>query len=115
MKSLVAKTAARTFLALCLSSALAQSQAAEIPAGTSLADTQRIVINNGSEVSSLDPQKVEGVPESNVIRNLLEGLVETDNNGQLVPGVAQQWQNQQGRIWTFTLRKDARWGNGEPV
>jgi ABC-type oligopeptide transport system, periplasmic component len=115
MKSLVAKTAARTFLALCLSSALAQSQAAEIPAGTSLADTQRIVINNGSEVSSLDPQKVEGVPESNVIRNLLEGLVETDNNGQLVPGVAQQWQNQQGRIWTFTLRKDARWSNGEPV
>lgn len=115
MKSMVANTAARTFLALCLSSALAQSQAAEIPAGTSLADTQRIVINNGSEVSSLDPQKVEGVPESNVIRNLLEGLVETDNNGQLVPGVAQQWQNQQGRIWTFTLRKDARWSNGEPV
>jgi ABC-type oligopeptide transport system, periplasmic component len=80
-----------------------------------LAETQRIVINNGSEVASLDPQKTEGVPESNVIRNLLEGLVETDNNGQIVPGVASSWRNDHGRIWTFTLRDNAQWSNGEPV
>ena len=115
MKSMVAKKVARTSLVLCLAGFISHSQAADIPAGTQLSATQRIVINNGSEVSSLDPQKTEGVPESNVIRNLLEGLVETDNNGQIVPGVAKQWSNQQGRIWTFTLREDARWSNGEPV
>lgn len=115
MKCMVANTAARSLIALCLAGGMAQSRAAEIPADTQLADAQRIVINNGSEVSSLDPQKTEGVPESNVIRNLLEGLVETDNNGKTVPGVAESWHNEQGRIWTFTLRDNARWSNGEPV
>ncbi|NWA59356.1 oligopeptide ABC transporter substrate-binding protein OppA [Pantoea sp. B9002] len=115
MKCMVAKTAVRSVLALCLTGTLAASQAAQIPAGTQLSELQRIVINNGSEVATLDPQKAEGVPESNVMRNLLEGLVETDNNGQLVPGVAQQWQSEEGRIWTFTLRDDARWSNGQPV
>ena len=115
MKCMVAKTAVRSVLAFCLTGALAASQAAQIPAGTQLSELQRIVINNGSEVATLDPQKAEGVPESNVMRNLLEGLVETDNNGQLIPGVAQQWQSEEGRIWTFTLRDDARWSNGQPV
>lgn len=115
MKCMVAKTAVRSVLAFCLTGALAASQAAQIPAGTQLSELQRIVINNGSEVATLDPQKAEGVPESNVMRNLLEGLVETDNNGQLVPGVAQQWQSKEGRIWTFTLRDNARWSNGQPV
>lgn len=115
MKYKVAKVAARVSQALSLSVGLSSVQAAAVPAGTPLADVQRIVINNGSEVSSLDPQKTEGVPESNVIRNLLEGLVETDNNGQLVPGVAEKWQSEQGRVWTFTLRSTARWSNGEPV
>ncbi|MDF7650479.1 oligopeptide ABC transporter substrate-binding protein OppA [Pantoea sp. Acro-805] len=114
MKSMVAKTAGQ-LLALCLASAVAPGQAAQVPTGTPLSETQRIVINNGSEVASLDPQKTEGVPESNVIRNLLEGLVETDNNGQIVPGVASSWHQEQGRVWTFTLRDDARWSNGEPV
>ena len=115
MKCMVAKTAVPSVLALCLTGAMASSQAAQIPAGTQLSELQRIVINNGSEVATLDPQKAEGVPESNVMRNLLEGLVETDNNGQLVPGVAKQWQSEEGRIWTFTLREDARWSNGQPV
>lgn len=115
MKCMVAKTAVRSVLALCLTGTLAASQAAQIPAGTQLSELQRIVINNGSEVATIDPQKAEGVPESNVMRNLLEGLVETDNNGQLVPGVAQQWQSEDERIWTFTLRDDARWSNGQPV
>lgn len=88
--------------------------AAEVPAGTSLATQQNIVINNGTEVSSLDPQKVEGVPESNVILNLLEGLVSTDNNGHVVPGVAASWQ-QKGTEWIFTLRDGAKWSDGTPV
>lgn len=86
-----------------------------VPANIALASQQHIVINNGGEVSSLDPQKTEGVPESNVIMNLLEGLVTTDNFGQIVPGVAESWQSEQGRVWTFTLRKDATWSNGESV
>lgn len=91
------------------------SQAADIPPGTTLAAQQNIVINNGTEVSSLDPQKTEGVPESNVIHNLLEGLVTTDNLGHIVPGIASAWQQQSGRVWIFTLRDKAKWSDGQPV
>ena len=93
---------------------LCNAQAASIPPGTQLAQDQSITINNGTEVASLDPHKTEGVPESDVITNLLEGLITTDSAGQLVPGVAQAWDRQQN-VWTFTLRPEARWSNGEPV
>ncbi len=83
--------------------------------GTVLAKDQVLVRNNGAEVASLDPHKIEGVPESNVSRDLLEGLVITDPNGKMVPGVAERWENQGFRVWTFHLRKDARWSNGDPV
>lgn len=60
------------------------SFAANVPAGTKLAPVQELVRGNGTEVASLDPHKTEGVPESNVIRDLLEGLVNQDANGNVV-------------------------------
>ncbi len=102
-------------LLLSLGTFIGCATAATVPAGTTLATAQSIVINNGGEVSSLDPQKVEGVPESNIIINLLEGLVTSDNNGKIVPAVAESWSNEQNRVWTFTLRDNATWSNGEPV
>ncbi|SFU72793.1 ABC transporter substrate-binding protein [Xenorhabdus koppenhoeferi] len=93
----------------------AQSFAAVIPAGVTLAEKQEITINNGVEVTSLDPHKVEGNPETVVIRNLLEGLVTTGPNGETVPGVAERWENEGHKIWTFYLREDAKWRDGKPV
>ena len=46
--------------------------AADVPAGVTLAEKQTLVRNNGSEVQSLDPHKIEGVPESNISRDLFE-------------------------------------------
>ena len=83
-------------------------------AGTKLAEKQVIVINNGTEPVSLDPHKVEGVPESNIILNLLEGLVSTDGDGHIVPG-GRELVVPDNRIWTFTLRPDAKWSDGSPV
>ncbi|MBP1034279.1 oligopeptide ABC transporter substrate-binding protein OppA [Serratia fonticola] len=90
-------------------------QAVEVPAGVQLAPLQRMVINNGSEVASLDPHKVEGTPESNIILNLLEGLVSTDANGHLAPAVAENWENTDYQTWTFHLRPGAIWSDGSPV
>ncbi|MBC3381767.1 oligopeptide ABC transporter substrate-binding protein OppA [Serratia fonticola] len=90
-------------------------QAVEVPAGVQLAPLQRMVINNGSEVASLDPHKVEGTPESNIILNLLEGLVSTDANGHLAPAVAENWENAGYQTWTFHLRPGAVWNDGSPV
>ncbi|WP_109077581.1 ABC transporter substrate-binding protein [Aggregatibacter kilianii] len=90
--------------------------AAKVPEGTQLAETQNIVINNGSEPQSFDPHKTEGIPEAEVAYQLFEGLVTTDSDGNLIPGVAESWENTPDyKTWTFHLRKDAKWSNGEPV
>jgi oligopeptide transport system substrate-binding protein len=81
--------------------------AADVPAGVQLADKQTLVRNNGSEVQSLDPHKIEGVPESNINRDLFEGLLVSDVDGHPVPGVAEKWDNKDFKVWTFHLRKDA--------
>ena len=58
--------------------------AAQIPADVKLADQQELVRGNGTEPESLDPQKVSGVPEANIIRDLLEGLVNQDAKGKML-------------------------------
>ena len=90
--------------------------AAKVPEGTVLAEKQDIVINNGAEPQSFDPHKTEGVPESQVAYQLFEGLATSDPDGNTVPGVAESWENTPDyKTWTFHLRKDAKWSNGEPV
>ncbi|HFQ8925507.1 TPA: oligopeptide ABC transporter substrate-binding protein OppA [Citrobacter freundii] len=89
--------------------------AAVVPAGVQLADKQTLVRNNGSEVQSLDPHKIEGVPESNINRDLFEGLLISDVDGKPSPGVAEKWENKDFKVWTFHLRKDAKWSDGTPV
>ena len=89
--------------------------AADVPAGTKLAKVQELVRGNGTEVASLDPHKTEGVPESHVIRDLLEGLVNQDADGNVIPGVAESWETKDNKTFTFHLRKDAKWSNGDPV
>jgi len=91
------------------------AMAADVPAGVQLAEKQTLVRNNGAEVQSLDPHKIEGVPESNVNRDLFEGLLVTDVDGHPAPGVAEKWDNKDFKVWTFHLRKDAKWSDGTPV
>lgn len=76
---------------------------------------QFITINNGSEVVSLDPHKVEGIPETNIILNLLEGLIYSDVDGKVTPGIAETWTNDKYTTWVFTLRDNARWSDGTPI
>lgn len=75
---------------------------------------QAITINNASEPESLDPHVAKGVQEANVIRQFSEGLLTTDNDGNLVAGMAQKWESADNKVWTFSLR-DATWSNGDPV
>ena len=59
--------------------------------GTELAKEQVFRKNNGAEPGSLDPHRAEGVPASNILRDLFEGLVIELPNGEYVPGVAESW------------------------
>ncbi len=79
-----------------------------------LADKQELIINNAAEPESLDPQKVSGVPEAAVIRQMLVGLTTTDRDGKTIPGMAESWESTDNKVWTFKIR-DAKWSNGDPV
>ncbi|WP_058369053.1 ABC transporter substrate-binding protein [Psychrobacter sp. ENNN9_III] len=79
-----------------------------------LAETQELTINNGTEPESLDPHKVSGVPESNIGRQIFEGLTNTDADGKTIPAMATSWESDDNKVWTFKLR-DANWSNGDPV
>lgn len=92
----------------------ANKQDAAAPAAGDLAEKQEIVINNSAEPESLDPHKVSGVPESNIIRQMLVGLTTTDTEGNTVPGMATEWSSEDNKVWVFKLR-DAKWSNGDPV
>lgn len=51
-----------------------------------------------------------------MLRDLYEGLVTEDAAGRLIPGMAERWEvSTDGRTWTFHLRKDLYWSNGETL
>ena len=72
---------------------------------------------NGTEPQSLDPQIATGVPEHHVISALMEGLVLKDRKTLLPkPGVAESWDiSDDGRVYTFKIRDNARWSNGDSL
>ena len=71
---------------------------------------------NGTEPQSLDPQIATGVPEHHIISAVMEGLVLKDRKTlEPRPGVAKSWDiSDDGRVYTFYLRDNARWSNGDP-
>ena len=70
---------------------------------------------NGTEPQSLDPQIATGVPEHHVISAVMEGLVLKDRKTlEPRPGVAKTWDiSNDGRVYTFYLRENAKWSNGD--
>ena len=77
-----------------------------------------LIRGNGAEPQGIDPHIVTGATENRIISSLIEGLIAyhpTDDN-QPEPGVAESWEhNADHSVWTFKLRKEALWSNGEPV
>jgi len=81
-----------------------------------LAEQQVLHRGNGVEPQTLDPHLAEGVPAGNILRDLYEGLVSEAPDGRIVPGVAMRWNiSRDGKTYTFYLRRDARWSNGDPL
>ena len=82
------------------------------------ASTAKVLhFGNGTEPQDLDPQIVTGVPENKIVNALFEGLVaEGPGGSDTIGGVAERWDISEDRLtYTFHLRKDARWSNGDPL
>ncbi len=77
-----------------------------------------LLIGNGTEPQNLDPQTVKGVTENKIITAIMEGLIAYHPTDQALPepGLAEKWApNADSSEWTFTIRENAQWSNGDPV
>ncbi|MFN2453824.1 MAG: peptide ABC transporter substrate-binding protein [Pyrinomonadaceae bacterium] len=73
--------------------------------------------SNGGLPQQFDPALAAAPPDTDAVRALYEGLTEYDpRNLAPVPAVALSWESSESnRVWTFFLRRDARWSNDDPV
>jgi len=105
-----------TLLAACAPDANGPAPAADNGSASGAPAGNVLRRGNGAEPQTLDPHRAQGVPASNVLRDLFEGLVIEAPDGELVPGAAESWTiSDDGLSYTFTLRDDARWSNGDPL
>src|SRR5215216_6614377 len=73
--------------------------------------------SDGGLPQTFDPAFAAAPPDTDAVRALFEGLTDYDPKTlSPVPAVATRWESSNdGRIWTFYLRDNARWSNGEKV
>lgn len=84
--------------------------------GWSLSAPADLTLCNGAEPQSLDPAIITGEPEIRISQALFEGLTTRNAKGEVIPGMAQSWTlSPDNCTYTFTLRPDAQWSNGDPV
>src|SRR6266850_648253 len=79
--------------------------------------TQEFHWSDGGLPQTFDPAFAAAPPDTDVVRAIFEGLTDYDPQTLApVPGVATHWESSNdGRVWTFYLRDDAHWSNGEKV
>jgi len=86
------------------------------PLPSVLAEQQELHRDNGQEPQTLDPHLAEGLPAAHILRDLFEGLTAESPDGRIIPGAAMRWNiSRDGKTYTFYLRRDALWSNGDPV
>lgn len=66
-----------------------------------------------SDASSLDPHGSNDVPSSVVQANIYETLVNRDENNEIVPGLAESWEQVDEDTWSFKLREGVTFHDGE--
>ena len=82
-------------------------------AGESLVELRR---GNGPDPDSLDPHKARAMESMVVLRDLFEGLTRLDHDAAPIPGQAESWTvSDDGLVYTFKLRPNLQWSNGDPL
>jgi oligopeptide transport system substrate-binding protein len=80
------------------------------------ADSRAIFRMAITEPTAIDPYRVQEVEGIGITKLVFVGLLQIDTSHRLVPAVARSWKcDTEGRIWTFHLRTDVRFSNGEQV
>ena len=114
MRSLVRLAATLALLAAAL---LPQGCARRESAVEASLRTQTLVLGNGADPADMDPHTVTAFTDMNIMVALFEGLTVLDEASSApLPGRAASWATSpDGLTWTFKLRDDATWSNGDPL
>ncbi|MEL6682814.1 MAG: peptide ABC transporter substrate-binding protein [Pseudomonadota bacterium] len=116
--TLMTKLLATTSAVLIASSGAlyADGHATHPETGEVLASDQTFTYRDLDESPSIDPGLAEDSAGGDILRDLFEGLYNQDATGNLVPGVALSHEvSDDNLVYTFTLRDDAKWSNGDTV
>lgn len=82
----------------------------------STADKQEITYNLGADPRTLDPALATDTTGMSILSNAFVGLTELDDKEKAVPGEAEKWEISDDKLtYTFHLKKDLKWSNGDPV
>src|SRR5437879_4728411 len=98
------RTLAVSLLVLAFAS-LAHAQATDPEA--------ELVVALADDTTNMDPRIGMGSIRSNYIRQVFESLVDVDQQGKPVPGLALAWRLIDDRTWEFTLRQHVTFHDGE--
>lgn len=84
--------------------------------GSTQAQSQTMNTSVSNEISTLDSSKYGDTTSSEVLQNSMEGLYRFDkNNKAVLAGATSVSHSKNQRVYTFNLRKESRWSNGDPV
>ena len=83
---------------------------------TSKGIKQEIIYNLGADPQTIDPLLNTAIDGSNVIVNAFECLMVLNDKNEAEPGTAESYEvSDDGLVYTFKLRENAKWSDGEPV
>lgn len=75
-----------------------------------------IYVMFSTNVMSLDTNLATDGESFELIADCIDGLTQMDSEGAAIPAIAESWDvSDDGCTYTFHLRDDANWSNGEPV
>lgn len=117
-KKFIILTSLILVLAIIFTGCSSPSNEGKDPAGNNQTAGGKKILrsNNSSEPGSLDPALAQGTHESWILENVFEGLMTFDENGELVPGMAESYEiSEDGLTYTFKIRDGVTWSNGDPV
>jgi len=106
----------RLYFSIFLISVIATACGGDFDGPASAERETMLVRGNGAEATTLDPALAEDIHSFSILIDMYEGLVAESAAGEIIPGVARSWQvSDDGLVYTFDLRGDARWSNGDRV
>ena len=106
----------RLYCSIFLISLIATACGGESGGPASAERKTMLVRGNGAETTTLDPAQAEDIHSFNILIDMYEGLVAESATGEIIPGVAKSWQvSDDGLVYTFELRGNAQWSNGDRV